>query len=65
VRRGASALSSLAQVLLATKFNAFTQLLEDGWPVIITFMAIILAFLLIVYWPRVAAWIERRWFRRL
>jgi hypothetical protein len=51
-------------VPLATKYNAFTQLLEDGWPVIITFMAIILGFLLIVYWPRVAAWIERRWFRR-
>jgi hypothetical protein len=50
-------------VPLASKRNAFAQLLEDGWPVIITFIAIILVFLLIVYWPRFAAWIERRWFR--
>ncbi|HEY6731204.1 MAG TPA: hypothetical protein VI039_09290 [Solirubrobacterales bacterium] len=49
---------------LGAKFNAFSQLLEDGWPVIITFMAIIVVALLIVYWPRVAARIERRWFRR-
>jgi hypothetical protein len=51
-------------VPLAAKFNAFSQLLEDGWPVIITFMAIILVILLIVYWPRFAGRIERRWFRR-
>ncbi len=49
---------------LATKFNAFSQLLEDGWPVIITFMVIIVAILMIVYWPRFAGWLERRWFRR-
>ena len=48
----------------AGKVNALSQLLEDGWPVILTFMAIILAFLLIVYWPRFAAWVERRWLRR-
>jgi hypothetical protein len=60
VRRGASALSSLAQVPLATKFNAFSQLLEDGWPVIIAFMVIIVMILLIVYWPRFAGRIERR-----
>jgi len=64
VRRWTQALSGLAQVPLLAKFNAFHQLLEDGWPVIIIFMAIILVFLLVVYWPRFAAWIERRWFRR-
>lgn len=49
---------------LAGKFNAFHQLLEDGWPVIITFVVIIVGILLIVYWPRVAARIEQRWFRK-
>jgi hypothetical protein len=47
-------------VPLATKFNAFSQLLEDGWPVIIAFMVIIVMILLIVYWPRFAGRIERR-----
>jgi hypothetical protein len=44
-------------------FNALHQMVEDGWPVIITFVGIVLVILLIIYWPRFAAWIERRWLR--
>jgi hypothetical protein len=49
-------------VPLASKVNALSQLLEDGWPAIITFMVIIVVILLVIYWPRFAAWVERRWF---
>lgn len=45
-------------------FNALNQLLEDGWPVIITFAVIIVVILSIHYWPRIAVWIEQRWFSR-
>jgi hypothetical protein len=39
----------------------FHQLFRHGgWAVLI---ALVVVVILVVYWGRVAAWIERRWFR--
>jgi hypothetical protein len=34
---------------------------EGGWLVVLLVIALLL---LLVYWPRIATWIEQRWFSR-
>lgn len=54
--------SSLPQVPLALGGHyLFHRAAEGGWLAIVLVLA---AIALIVYWPRIAAWVERRWFRR-
>jgi hypothetical protein len=35
------------------------MMLDSGWIAMLAFVAVVLA----CYWSRIAAWIERRWFR--
>jgi hypothetical protein len=39
----------------------FREISKGGWLAIALVIAIVL---LVVYWPRVAGWMERHWFRR-
>jgi len=36
----------------------FREISRGGWIAVLAVVAIVL---LLIYWPRVAAWIERRW----
>jgi hypothetical protein len=36
------------------------EISKGGWLAIVLVIAIVL---LLVYWPRIASWVERRWFR--
>jgi len=38
----------------------FREISKGGWLAIALVIAIIL---LMVYWPRISEWVERRWFR--
>jgi len=38
----------------------FREISMDGWLAVALIVAIVL---LVVYWPRIAIWVERRWFR--
>jgi len=38
----------------------FREISKGGWLAIALVIAIVL---LLIYWPRIAAWVERRWFR--
>lgn len=38
----------------------FREISKGGWLAIVLVIAVVL---LLIYWPRIAAWIERRWFR--
>jgi len=38
----------------------FREISRGGWVAVLAVIAIVL---LLIYWPRVAAWIERRWGR--
>ena len=54
--------SSLPQVPLALgRHLLFREISRGGWLAIALVVAIVL---LLIYWPRIAAWVERRWFRR-
>ncbi len=33
---------------------------EHGW---LAITLVVVLILLLIYWPRIAAWVERRWFR--
>jgi hypothetical protein len=39
----------------------FREISKGGW---LAIALVIVAILLLVYGPRIAAWVERRWFRR-
>jgi hypothetical protein len=39
----------------------FREISKGG---LLAIVLVIVAVLLLLYWPRIAAWIERRWFRR-
>jgi hypothetical protein len=39
----------------------FREISNGGWLAIALVVAVVL---LLAYWPRIAAWAERRWFRR-
>jgi hypothetical protein len=39
----------------------FREISKGGWLTIVLVVAIVL---LMLYWSRIAAWAERRWFRR-
>lgn len=54
--------SSLPQVPLAFgRHLLFREISKGGWLAIALVIAVVL---LVIYWPRVAAWAERRWFKR-
>lgn len=38
----------------------FREISKGGWLAIVLVIAVVL---LLVYWPRIAAWIEQRWFK--
>jgi K+ transporter len=40
---------------------AFRQLVQGGWLAILAAVAIVV---LVIYWPRVVAWVERQWSSR-
>jgi cell division protein FtsW (lipid II flippase) len=47
-------------VLLAVGRHLLSQAIEEfGWVAIVLVIALVL---LVIYWPRIAAWVERRWF---
>jgi hypothetical protein len=49
-------------VLLAVGRHLLGRAIEEhGWLAIALVVALVL---LVIYWPRIAAWVERRWFRR-
>jgi len=53
--------SSLPQVPLALgRHLLFREISKGGWLAIALVIAIVL---LMIYWPRIAAWVERRWFK--
>jgi hypothetical protein len=39
----------------------FREISKGGW---LAIALVIAAVLLAIYWPRIAAWLERRWFER-
>jgi hypothetical protein len=39
----------------------FREISKGGWLALALVIAIIL---LLIYWSRIAAWVERRWFRK-
>jgi hypothetical protein len=51
-------------VLLALgRHLLFREISEGGWPAIALVAMVVAIVVLMIYWPRIAAWVERRWFR--
>jgi hypothetical protein len=48
-------------VLLAVGRHLLGRAIEEnGW---VAIALVVVLLLLVIYWPRIAAWVERRWFR--